>query len=61
MEELLKSAEPVIIRACDRLIELVDQVLNRDYETFGPKNHGALTSAARHRGSWVDYPDHRAS
>ena len=47
MEELLKSVEPAIVFACDRLIELVDRVMNRDERTFGPENHAAHTSLAR--------------
>ena len=47
MEELLKSAEPAIVYACDRLIELVDRVLKRDDRTFDPENHAARTRLAR--------------
>ena len=47
MEELLKSAEPAILLACDRLIELVDRVVSRDDQTFDPENHTAPTSLAR--------------
>lgn len=47
MEELLKSAEPAIVLACDRLIELVDRVVSRDDLAFGPENHAAHTSTAR--------------
>jgi hypothetical protein len=60
MEELLKSAEPALIFASERLIDLVDLVLNRDYGTR-PKNHAAHTSSARSRESWVDYDGRRAS
>jgi hypothetical protein len=60
MEELLKSAEPAIICASERLIELVDRVLNRSYSTRS-KNHAAETSAARIRQSCVDYDGRRAS
>ena len=56
MEELLKSSELAIICGCDRLIELVDRVVNRDYQTLGPIAH---TSSAR---SWdSDYEARRAS
>ena len=54
MEQLLKSAEPAITCACDRLIELVDRVVNRDYRTLGPKNHAAYTPSARSR-AYIDY------
>ena len=60
MEELLKSAEPAITCASERLIELVDRVLNRNYWTR-PKNHAAHTSASRIRESCVGYDDRRAS
>jgi hypothetical protein len=61
MEERLKSAESAIGFACDRLIELVDRVMNRDDRTFGPENHAAHISPARSWESWVDYDGRRAS
>ena len=60
MEELLKSAEPAILCASERLIELVDKVLNRDRVTLDPNGHAAHTSSARSPESCVDY-DRRAS
>ena len=56
----IKSAEPAIVCASERLIELVDRVLNRNCWTR-PKNHAAHTSAARIRESCVDYDGRRAS
>ncbi len=59
MEELLKSAEPAIISASERLIELVDLVLNRSYGT--PRNQATYTSAAQIRQSCADYDVRHAS
>lgn len=60
MEELLKSAEPALICASERLIELVDRVLNREYGAR-PKNHAAHTSSAQSRESCANYDGRRAS
>jgi len=56
MEKLLKSAVPAIVCGCDRLIELEDRVVNRDYQTLGSTAH---TWSAR---SWdPEYEGRRAS
>ena len=60
MEELLKSAEPAIIYASERLIELVDRVLNRDNGTR-LRNHSAHTSSTRSREPCFNYDGRRAS
>jgi hypothetical protein len=60
MDELLKSAEPAIIYASERLIELVDRVLNRENRAR-LRNHSVQTSSTRSRESCVNYDGRRAS
>ena len=61
MEQLLTAAEPAIVCASERLIELVDRVLNRDHRTLGPKNHAVHFPSVGSQDSCADYDGCRAS
>ena len=61
MEQLLMSAEPAITHASDRLIELVDWVMNRYHRMSGPEPTLRPLHRPKPQNQRPDYEDCRAS